>query len=123
MLKRAAIGAVSLSAAIALAAEWLRAPGWILAAGLVLAAASALYAARGSRTEGWSWWVTVWSGALTVVLLAVVALAATRRLRQVERHPELVREALVTDATRRLGGELDGAWLLARNLVDRAVAV
>ena len=123
MLKRAAIGAVSLSAAIALAAEWLRAPGWILAAGLVLAAASALYAARGSRTEGWSWWVTVWSGALTVVLLAVVALAATRRLWQVERHPELVREALVTDATRRLGGELDGAWLLARNLVDRAAAV
>jgi signal transduction histidine kinase len=120
VLTRSGLGAVSLSAAAALAAEWMRLPGWILAVGLLIAAGTSVVAAPGSATETRSRRVVAWAGAVTALLLAVLALSATRRLKQVERHPRAVREALVTGASRRLGGELDEAVQLARTLVDRA---
>ena len=123
MLKRSALGTVSLAAAAALAAEWLRVPGWILAVGLLIAAGTAAFAARGSETESRWRSAAAWGGAVIALMLAVLALWGTQRLGRVEHDPNAVREALVTEASRRLGGELDAAVQLARNLVDRAAAV
>jgi signal transduction histidine kinase len=60
------------------------------------------------------------TGAALNVALAVLALATTQRLRRVERDWPALREAAIAAASRRLGGELDGAVAAARGLADRS---
>ena len=110
----------ALSAAAVTGAEWMRAPGWILAAGVAIAAAVAVVAA-GRRLDTPRALALLGAGA--AIALAVVALAGTRALKRIEHAWPSVREAAVTSATRRLGGELDAAVQLGRSLAARAAAV
>ncbi|MFI5279016.1 MAG: ATP-binding protein [Gemmatimonadales bacterium] len=124
-MRRALSVPFALSAAAIITAEWMRAPGWILATGVVLAAVFVAWSTRtqaersagaGVRAGG----VIEWGAAVVAALLAATVAAESRALWRIDRHWPQAREAAVSAASRRLGGELDGAVRLARSLADKA---
>ena len=109
-------------AAVLVAAEWARAPGVIVAAGLaILAAVLVWLALRDDVAEPWR--VPTRAGAVVAAVAALLALVATWRLDRIEQHWPATREALLTGASRRLGGELEQAVNETRALAARAASV
>jgi signal transduction histidine kinase len=105
-------------------AEWMSTPGWILATGVVMAALLVALSARntaGSASDAVPLRRLTWGAVLVAALLAATVALETGALLRIDRHWPESREAAVSAASRRLGGELDGAVRLARSLADQAV--
>ncbi|MFI5207118.1 MAG: ATP-binding protein [Gemmatimonadales bacterium] len=113
---------VALSALAIVTAEWMRAPGWILAAGVVLAALLVALSTRSTARPAAdaAERLISWGGVIVAAMLAAAVVLKTGALLRIDRHWPGSREAAVSAASRRLGGELDGAVQLARSLADRA---
>ncbi|MBI4541673.1 MAG: HAMP domain-containing histidine kinase [Gemmatimonadetes bacterium] len=121
MTRRPVLWLAALAATAAVAAEWMRAPGWAWAVGLVPLAALEVWAAsRAPERRETGAGLALAAGAGVVVAIAALVAWSTWRLHRIERSWVAVREAEITAASRRLGGELDGAVARARATADRA---
>jgi signal transduction histidine kinase len=118
-MRRAWLTPLALASAAIVAAEWMRAPGWILAAGVALGTLLALWGARDAG-PGPLARAAAWAGALAALGLSAHVARTTRAITRIEHAWPAAREASVAAASKRLGGELDGAVRQARALADRA---
>jgi signal transduction histidine kinase len=111
---------VALGAAVALGPEWMRAPGWFSVVGLTLLAGAATWGALGAPRDSAGGRLWAPAGAALLLLAAAGAAVATWKISRIERRWPQVREAVITAASRQLGGELEAATRRVRRLAEQA---
>jgi signal transduction histidine kinase len=100
------------------AVGWAVEPAALTALLAVGAAAATAYA--GWRARDAAWRMVALTGAAAALVGALTAATASFRLARIEDRWPDVRESLVTSASARLGGELDGAVARVRSLAERS---